>query len=572
MSSEIVEKTQAAVGQLTGEGAPWELTTQTLAGVEYKAYKDAPGTLVDLFAPAAAHGDKEALVYEDERWTFTQLLQQAASIGHQLLHELKLQRGDRVAIAMRNYPEWLSTFIGITSCGLVAVPLNSWGRKEELEYGLTDSGASVVFCDQQRYAFIASDLDSLGVEAIVARHDQTLSGPRVRSLETFLQGAENAAMPSIDIAPTDPAMIMYTSGTTGLPKGAVSSHLALGQAIFNFEVAAYTAAMVDPEPLTKMMAAGFEQTALLVVPLFHVSGLHSVFLLSLRAGRKIVMMYKWDIEHALQLIERERVTMISAVPTMTLQMMHSPLWDKYDTASLFGIGAGGTASPPALAALIKEKKPDSFPGTGWGLTETNAVGTSFAGAAYLGNSTSAGLPHPISDIRILDDEQNEVPQGDPGHIWIKVITHFTEYWQHPEATAETLHEGWLTSGDIGYFDEDGFLYISDRAKDMIIRGGENIYCAEIEHQALEHPSVMEAAAFGVPHDTLGEELAITLWASPGEHIDIDVMRAYLGEHLAAFKVPSTILVSVESLPKNASGKVLKRQIRQTYLDSQAISS
>ena len=200
------------------------------------------------------------------------------------------------------------------------------------------------------------------------------------------------------------------------------------------------------------------------------------------------------------------------------------------------------------------------------------MGTSFAGAAYLGNSTSAGLPHPISDIRILDDEQNEAPQGDPGNIWIKVITHFTEYWQRPEATTETLHEGWLTSGDIGYFDEDGFLYISDRAKDMIIRGGENIYCAEIEHQALEHPSVMEAAAFGVPHDTLGEELAITLWAIPGEHIDIDVMRAYLGEHLAAFKVPSTILVSVESLPKNASGKVLKRQIRQTYLDSQAVSS
>ena len=568
MTSDIAEKTQTAVGQLTGEGAPWELTTQTLDGIEYKAYKNAPTTLVELFAPARDHGDKEALVYEDERWTFAQLLQQAAAIGHQLVHELNLQQGARVAIAMRNYPEWLSAFIGITSCGLVAVPLNSWGRKEELEYGLRDSGASVMFCDQQRYDFIADELDELGVEAIVARHQQTIDQPHARTLDAFLQGAEAATMPEVTIAPSDPAMILYTSGTTGQPKGAVSSHLALGQAIYNFEVAAYIAAKVDPAPVGKMMEAGFEQTALLVVPLFHVSGLHSVFLLSLRAGRKIVMMYKWDVETALQLIERERVTMISAVPTMTLQMMRSKFWDQYDTASLFGIGAGGTASPPALAKLIEEQKPDSFPGTGWGLTESNAVGASFAGAPYFSNPTAAGLPHPISEIRILDDQQRELPVGEPGNIWIKVISHIDHYWNRPEATAEALQDGWLASGDIGYFDEDGFLYISDRAKDMVIRAGENIYCAEIEHQALEHNAVLDAAAFGVPHEELGEELVLAVAPRRWQTIDAETMREHLQQRLAAFKVPAHIIVSDQPLPKSASGKLLKRQIRQSFLDTQ----
>ena len=567
MTSEIVQKTRDAVAQLTGAGAPWEIGVEAIDGIDYLTYLKAPRNLQELFAPARAHGDKEAVVYEGERWTFNQLLQQADSISRQLLQRQGLRKGDRVAIAMRNYPEWLSAFIGITSAGLVAVPLNSWGRREELEYGLRDSGSRVVFCDQQRLDHIAPNLAELDTFAVLVRGEAEPAGDRACSLATFLQGAEHAQPPTeVALQPEDDAMIVYTSGTTGNPKGAVSTHFALGQAIYNFECTAIAAAMADPGPVGKMLEAGFEQTAMLVVPLFHVSGLHSVFLLSLRAGRRVVMMYKWDVARALQLIEQERVTMMTAVPTMTMEMLSSPLWEQTDTASLFGIGGGGTASPPTLAEQIRRLKPDSFPGTGWGLTESNAVGASFTGAAYLDNPRAAGLPHPIVALKFLDEDGHTAAAGQPGQIWIKVASHFKEYWGRPDATAETLRDGWVDSGDIGYLDDDGFLYISDRAKDMVIRGGENIYCAEIENVAHGLPAVVDAAAFGVPHPTLGEELVLTLRVRPDSALDAAAVKAHFGAHLAAFKVPAHVALQTEELPKNASGKTLKRVLKQAFLD------
>lgn len=565
MTSEIVQKTRDALAQLTAAGAPWEIGIETIDGIDYKAYLKAPRNLRELFEPARVHGDKEAVIYEGERWSYRQLMQQADSIAHQLTHHYRLDKGERVAIAMRNYPEWLTAFIGITSAGLIAVPLNSWGRHDELLYGLQDSGSRVVFCDQQRFAFIADDLNGLAVQAIVVRGEGEPQEERACSLKAFLQGAENAPPVDISLQPGDDAMIVYTSGTTGNPKGAVSTHYALGQAIFNFECAAIAAAMADPGPVGKMLEAGFEQTALLTVPLFHVSGLHSVFLLSLRAGRKVVMMYKWDVAEALRLIEQERVTMMTAVPTMTMEMLSSPLWDQYDTTSLFGIGGGGTASPPTLADQIRHRKPDSFPGTGWGLTETNAVGSSFTGSAYLDNPRSAGLPHPIVELRFLGDDELPVAAGEPGKIWIKVASHFREYWGRPEATAETLRDGWVDSGDIGYL-EDGLLCISDRAKDMVIRGGENIYCAEIENVAHGLPEVVDAAAFGVPHPTLGEELVITLRLRPDARLTEDAVKAHFNDRLAAFKVPAHVAFQTEELPKNASGKTLKRVLKQAFVD------
>lgn len=572
MSSEIVRKMDEAEAQVTAPGAPYEIVTETVNGIDYRAYRNAPCTLLELFEPAQQFLDKEFVVYEGERWTFADLLQQAASIGHQLLHRFGLKKGERVAIAMRNYPEWLSAYVGITSVGLVVVPINSWGQRDELEYGISDCGAAVVFFDQQRFDFVADDIDRLGCRAVVARPNRKITERHAWSLEAFLTGAEKADMPKVEIDPFDNAMILYTSGTTGRPKGAVSTHHALCQAIYNFECGGIISAMSQPEPIERMIAKGFEPCVLLAVPLFHVSGLHSVFLLSLRAGRRIVILYKWDVQQALESIERERVTMVSAVPSMVMDLLHSELWDKYDTSSLFSIGGGGTASPPDLADLIRQRCPDAFPGTGWGMTETNAIGTQFTGALYRYHPNSGGRPHPIVEIEMRDDDGKPMPHGEPGRIWIKAVTHVHEYWGRPDATAESIRDGWLDSGDIGYFDDERFIYISDRAKDMVIRGGENIYCAEIEAVIHEHPDVRDVAAFGVPHKSLGEELAVKVIPMPGATITELGIREHIASRLAAFKVPAYIEITDQPFPRNATGKILKRQIRDAFVTASETSA
>ena len=561
---EIKAAFDTAMEQLTGAGAPFETVTENFNGISYKMIKPAAATLKEIWAQAAAHGDKEFLVYEGERWTFNDMMQQAASLGHQMVHDYDVRKGDRVAIAMRNYPEWMTAYIAITSIGAVAVTLNSWGQARDLEFGLTDAGARLMFCDQARLDFVADKLVELGVRAIVARPDTDTLPQNACSVAECIAGHESAVMPDIDISPDDGVMMMYTSGTTGNPKGALSTHRALCQAMANFDVSAMALAMINPEAMEAMMSTGYEPTQMLAVPLFHVSGCHAVFISAFKAGRRVVMMYKWDVGKALDLIARERVTFLSAAPSMLQQLLESPLLEKADVSSLFSLGGGGSATPPKVSRMLQEKFPQGYPGTGWGLTETNALGASFTGNPFKYKPRSAGFTHPGVEIETRDAEGKPLPQGVAGELWVKSLSLVKEYWNRPDANARDFKDGWFNSGDVGYFDDEGYLFLSDRSKDMIIRSGENIYPAEIEAVISDQPKVEEAAVFGVPDEKTGEAVVVVEVPKDGESVSEQEIIDYAKQIMARYKVPQHVWVLDHSLPRNATGKILKKDLKVEY--------
>ncbi|TXS95740.1 acyl--CoA ligase [Parahaliea maris] len=569
MSTEVAELVSAmntAREQLTSPGAPWELEQRTINGIELRSYKQAPATLRDAIDAGRSHGDKICVTYEGERLTFDDFFQSADRLAHHLVHHHQVKRGERIALAMRNYPEWMMSFVAAVSIGAIVVPLNSWGRTEELSYGVADSGARVAICDSQRLGYLREALPELGCKAILVRGTEDEAGPDASEwVEPWsLSQQAPAKMPEVEIAPGDLAIIMYTSGTTGKPKGAASTHFAVAQALHNFEFHAAQSAMANMPTVEKMLASGFEPATLLAVPLFHVSGCYSVFLLNLRGGRKTSIMYKWDPARALEIIERERITVFTGVPAMTLALLEHPGFESADTSSLFALGAGGTACPPHLSQLIYDKLPDAYPGTGYGMTETNATGSSCTGKAFRLRPNAAGNPSPIVEIRTVDEQGQTLPPGEKGELYLRSPTNVQQYWNLPEASAATFKDGWVATGDVGYVDEQNFLYVVDRIKDMVIRGGENIYPVEVEGVLLAHPAVHEATVFGVPHDHWGEEVVASVWLDREQTSEED-LREYLGQHLAAFKVPAHILISGTELPKNATGKVLKKAVRDHYL-------
>lgn len=562
--NDLIASMEQASQQLTGPGAPWELEQRQINGVDLRCYKKAPSTLRDAINRGREHGDKIAVAYEDERYSFDQFFEGADRLAQHLLSKHGVKKGDRVAIAMRNYPEWMMSFVGILSIGAIVVPLNSWGRGEELSYAISDSGANLVICDQERLDHLRDRLEGLNCKAIVVRSDDT-EGEQVEPW-SLSQQQSPCNYDDIDISPGDLAIVMYTSGTTGKPKGAASTHFAVSQALYNMDYMAAMSAMCNMPTVEKMMGSGFEPCTLLAVPLFHVSGCYAVFLSNLIGGRKTAIMYKWNAEQALEIIERERITIFTGVPTMNLALLDSPKFDETDTSSLFSLGIGGTAGPPHLKDAIYSRLPHAYPGTGYGMTETNAVGSSAQGAAYRLRSGSAGTISPIVDIKTVDENGQDLPRGSTGEIYVKSPTNVQQYWNLPEASAETFIDGWVATGDVGYVDEDNFLYVVDRIKDMVIRGGENVYPIEVEGILLSHPAVLEATVFGVPHETLGEEVVASVYLNDS-NTTAEELRKFLSEHLAAFKVPAHILISCDELPKNATGKVLKKSVKEHYLEN-----
>jgi acyl-CoA synthetase (AMP-forming)/AMP-acid ligase II len=562
----IADAFQQSVAQLTGAEAPWAIDSKTVDGIDYRYYKNAPTTLMSLINEGRKHGDNEFIIYEDERISFNEFFKRADALSLALSKNFDIKTGDTVAIAMRNYPEWMISFVAVAQTGATIVPLNSWGKSAELLHALKDSGAKVAFLDQQRFELVSSELSSLNTTAIIAKAEGDYENTVDSLINAFVQEV-NEQTTFADNADTDDlAIMMYTSGTTGLPKGTLSSHQNVCQSIFNFELLAIATAMTDSEPVGKMLERGFPPKVLLGVPLFHVAGAYSVFLLSLRAGRPIVMMHKWDKIKALEYIQNERCTMMSAVPTMLMELLECKEWNDYDTSSMFGFGAGGSVQPARLPKTIYQKLPDSYPGTGYGMTESNACGFAATGAIFAKNPTSAGIASPILDCKVLDGAGNELPKGSAGEIYLKSPTIAKGYNNQPEATKETFIDGWLKTGDIGYINEDGYLFITDRIKDMIIRGGENIYSVEVEAAALTHDQVLEAAAFGLPHDTLGEELALAVYMDSND-LSEEAIQQHIASQLAGFKVPSQVFIESSPLPKNATQKILKNKIKENILEA-----
>ena len=558
-----------AYAAVCGPGTMFEVGDADVAGITMPAFVHAPPNIRALFQLAAARED-DFIVYEDETWDMAKLLDLAGRIGHLLVNDYQVAKGDRVGIAMRNFPEWIAAFAAITSVGGVAVPMNAWWQSDEMAFAIKDSGATVLFADEERLARLvnaegdgAAALESLKV--LVVRGEGT-AAENVAALDDVLPA--DATMPEVEIGPEDNITILYTSGTTGNPKGAVSTHRAVVSALMCFAARAQVAALCDP-PEAADVENPPQPVFMLCVPLFHVTGLVPVMLGSFIGGAKLVMTHRWDPDRALELIEREGVTNFVGVPTMAWDLLEAETFGDRDLSSLRSVGGGGAPMPPELVRRIDENFPRGRPGLGYGMTETNAYGPQNAGKDFLERPTSTGKTIPVMQMRITDPDGNVLPNGETGELWFKGPSLISGYWNRPEATAETIVDGWLRSGDIGTIDDDGFVYVSDRAKDMVLRGGENIYCIEVEAAIYEHPAVYEAAVYGVPHDRLGEELACHVMVKPGEALEAGELQQFVGERLAKFKVPTVVSIVADSLPRNASGKILKRELRDQVSGTEA---
>ena len=547
---------------LTAPGAQFEIVETLVRGQKLREYKNAPPDLRAFWQISAGHADKEYLVYGEDRWTYARAHREVASIAHWLLDH-GVAPGDRVAIAMRNYPEWMLAYWACTSVGVAAVGVNAWWTGPELVYGVQDSDPKVIIADAERLDRIAAHADEIG--------DRTLVGVRLpEAREGVLPFASlcdgPSTLPDVEIDPDADACIFYTSGTTGRPKGAQLTHRGCVNNVVSLAFANTVQAVAGAAASGKQATAGAlagAPASLVVTPLFHVTANNCVAQSMTLAGGKLVLMYKWDPAQALRLIEAEKITVMSGVPVMARELIAHPDFATRDTSSLRSLGGGGAQLQPDLVKKIDDTVKTARPGTGYGMTETCGIITSIGADFFVDRPDSAGPAMPVFETKVVDPDGKELAAGEAGELCVRGAQVIKGYLNRPEATAETIEDGWLRTGDIARLDEDGFIYIVDRAKDMVLRGGENIYCAEVEAVIHEHDAVAECTVFGVPDDRLGEEVgaAVVTAATPGQ-LSADELRAFLRERLASFKVPRYLWFLDDALPRNASGKFLKRELRE----------
>ena len=550
-----------AIAEVTAPGKPHETRVENIRGVDFTVFATAPANLRELYASGLDHADKDFYVYQDERHTYQAMWDRAAQCANRLKSH-GVAPGDRIGIALRNYPEWVAAFMAITGMGGVAVAMNAWWSSDELVYGIEDSGLEILFTDVERTERLAPHLGRLGIKVVTVRHRRD----GLSTWEEFIDGA-STEMPTPSIEPEDNATILYTSGSTARPKGVLSTHRAITNALLGWECGGAIAMALNPQ-----MAAAVGRAApvpqdppaiILTVPLFHVTGLVVQMLSSFRRGRKVVGMYKWDVEEALGIIEAERITEFNGVPTMAWELVQSPNRGKYDLSSLKSAGGGGAPMAPEHARQIDKTIAKGAPGTGWGMTETQGLATTIGGPAFLDRPRSCGraVP-PIVKVKAVKSDGTDAAPFETGELWIWGVMNLSEYWNKPEATAETLTDGWVHTGDIGHLNEEGYVFITDREKDMVLRGGENVGCQEVEAVLYDHPRVLEAVVFGVPDERLGETLAAIVVAKPDETLTGEDVQAFAAEHLAKFKVPEHVWIRTERLPRIASEKIFKRGLRE----------
>ncbi|MBA3302871.1 MAG: acyl--CoA ligase [Acidimicrobiia bacterium] len=555
--------------QLTGPGGMFEIVWEPVGGIEMRVYKDRLGSLRQVAEIGAAQGDGEDfIVYGDQRYGFATFLTLANSVGAELVSRHSIGRGDRVAVLSANNPEWCMAFWGTVDLGAVLVGLNGWWKADEIVYGLQDSGSRVLVADRGRFERIADRLGELPdleavylVDADPADYPDS-SGVLLRRFNELL-GSPSPTLPDGPIDEDDPAVIFYTSGTTGKPKGAISTHRSMIANLQNTVYNAVAGAMLGGTGVLSADGSGPQNAGLLTSPLFHVSGCHSGLVVGYMVGMKLVIpVGRFRPEEAMRLIQAEHVTVWATVPTMVWRVVEHPDRHDFDLSSIATVAYGGSPTAGELQRRVQETFPKvSVLGNAYGLTESSSVATVINGQDFLDRPDSVGRPMPVVELRIVGPDGADVPAGGTGEVWIKGPIIMPGYWGKPEATAETVTDGWLHSGDIGCVDDEGFLFITDRAKDMIIRGGENIYCVEIENRLVEHPAVADAAVIGIPHPTLGEEVKAVVQVEPGQSLDEGEIRTWVAVTLADFKVPKEVVLTDEKLPRNASGKLLKNVLR-----------
>jgi len=542
---------------VTAPGQMFALKEVDRRGVMMPAFVNAPPSLAHYFAHfCAQHRDTLFLVDGDQRFTFGEVYDAALRVADGLATRHGVRKGDRVGIAARNSANWMIAYMGTIMAGGCATLLNGWWTGEELAYGIDLFECSLVLAVAPPAPPMEGLPDGPPVHLLRPR-------PPPEGLAGVWGEGDTAARMLGELGPSDLATILYTSGSTGHPKGAYSDHLGVVSGIMNYIC---QTAMILQLLTERGEAPTVQPSALVTVPLFHVTGEIPVFLQSIAMGRKLVLMPKWDATEALRLLDEEKVTYFVGVPLMSYEMAMHPDRDKYDLSQCKSFAAGGAPRPIEHVMKIKDAFPNGYPLLGYGLTETNAVGAGNLNENYMAKPGSTGLPSkPLVDLAILDDDGRPVAAGAVGEISIRTVCNFLGYWKNEEATAACYtDDGYFRTGDLGYLDEDGYLFIVDRKKDIIIRGGENIACIEVEDAIYTHPDVAECSVFGLPDERLGEIAAAVFYVQPGSDLSPEALQAYLREHIAGFKVPSQIWRSPEQLPRLGTQKVDKRTVKATW--------
>ena len=550
---------------LTAPGMRFEMEEVDIRGVRLRTWKNAPPNLRAIALLGQSHGAREFVIYEDERMTYDAWFRAVARLAHEF-QARGVKKGDRVALAMRNLPEWPVVFFAAVTIGAICVPLNAWWTGDELAFGLSNSGTKLLVCDEERWDRLKDRRNDFSCvnHTFVTRAEHPLNG--ADTLESVIgtpkqyASLPQATLPDVEILPEDDATIFYTSGTTGRPKGALGTHRNLCTNILSSGYNAGCAGLRRGEPLPEPQP----KTGLTVIPLFHVTACSAGLMGNIAAGNTMVYMYKWDPVEAFKIIEREKVSSTGGVPTIAWQLLEHPERKNYDLSSIEAIAYGGAPAAPELVRKIREVF-GALPGNGWGMTETMATVTGHSSEDYLNRPDSCGPPVAVADLKIMsEDGSRELPTGEIGELWARGPMVVKGYWNNPEATAETFVDGWVKTGDLARLDEEGWCYIADRAKDMIIRGGENIYSSEVENVLYDHPAVTDAALIGLPHQQLGEEPAAVVHLAPGMQASEAELQEWVAERLAKFKVPVRIAFTPDTLPRNANGKILKKELSSFF--------
>ena len=556
---------------ISAPASPFEIEEREIRGVKIKTWKNAPPTLKEVHELNRPFGARTYIVLDEDRVTFEA---HRAAVGHfaKRLTEDGVKKGDRVAIIMRNLPEWSVAFWAASMIGAVVTPLNAWWTGPELEYGLCDSGSKIAIMDAERWERVREHVDNCEdlKRIYVSRSADEIADPRVKRLEDCI-GVPNSwaklsplEPPAVSIAPEDDAAIFYTSGTTGKPKGAIITHRNIVSNFFNALCAQARSFLRRGEAPPAPDPNAPQKATLLSVPFFHATGCFAVMIPGMMGGTKIVLQRRWDADRALELIQREKINSAGGVPTIAWQIIEHPRFHEFDLSSLETISYGGAPSAPELVQRMKERFPALKVGQGWGMTETSATATSNFAEDYERKPSSCGVCSPTGEAKIVGGDGETLATGEVGELWYRGPIVVRGYWQKPGPTAETFVDGWVKTGDLAKIDEEGFIYIVDRAKDMLIRGGENIYCVEVENALYDHHAVMDAAVIGIPHRTLGEEPAAVVYLKPGHKATEEELRHFVSQRIAAFKVPVKIAFLSETLPRNANGKIMKKDLKTVF--------
>jgi len=559
--------------ELTAAGAPFAWSEQEVRGIPMRVFDNAPANMRQVWEASAAHSDKPYLVFEDDTMSYASAHAAVRSLAQLLVDEHGVGPGDRVAIAMRNYPEWILSYWATISVGAAVVGMNAWWTGPEMEYGLSDSRPKVLIADDERLERVAPYLGALRgdtpMHVISVRSARELPDDASRWADVVRPDEAPDALPAAEIHPDDDICIFYTSGTTGPPKGAQLTHRGSVHNLMHMGFANTLAsmAMAKVEAATGDIQEAATKAPLAIMvptPLFHVTANNCVLHPGTAIGAKIVFLHKWDPARALELIEREKVTTFTGVPTMSREMLLHDDWAIRDTSTLAMMGGGGAALQPDLVDKIDKAEGAVKPSTGYGLTETHGIVTAVANVFYSARPSSAGPVMPTFEWKLVDDNGNDLPSDQVGQFCVRGPAVVKGYLNRPEATAESIKDGWFNTGDIARVDEDNFVHIVDRAKDMVIRGGENVYCGEVESVIYEHPGVAEAAVFGIPDDRLGEKVVVAIFRVDGADLDETALASHLEGRIAKFKHPETVFFVDEPLPQNANGKFVKRELRDRF--------